>query len=76
MSTATSNDLERRTQEYWNVSKTYLADAEGVGMKINCGDGLLLLTGILEDVPTLRKVWRKAIKLQDDIILHNRGEAK
>ncbi len=67
-----STTLERRTQIYWRISKTFYSDTK---YSVTVEQAFESLNSVLVDVPSNKKVWRKSALLMDDIICNNR-EAK
>ncbi|KKL07671.1 hypothetical protein LCGC14_2583680 [marine sediment metagenome] len=64
--------LEKRTQTYWRVSKTFYSETK-YGLTV--AQAFKSLNLVLIDVSGNKKVWRKSAMLMDDIICNNR-EAK
>ncbi len=66
--------LERRTLDFWLVSKTFYNSDESEA-KFTVEMGLQDLGRIIGDIGNRKKVWGRCTKLQDNIICNNK-EAK
>jgi len=65
------NNLETASRIYWEVSQ-----AREVGKpKMSVSKAFKSLNGVLEEIPSVHKVWRLSAKLTNDIVQNNR-EAK
>lgn len=62
--------LERSTLMYWIVSKTFYNPQESEALTVSTG--LQMTNGVIGNVSSRKKVWRRTAALQDDIICNNK----